>query len=107
MNTLQHPIHFLKLISLFTLLAFLISGCFAPAIIADSSSCQLVSKKLELVHFEEGSDALMQFASSDCHNAECLLFTLIGIPVIAATSFIVSGSIAKGNHKGLPLHGIA
>jgi hypothetical protein len=93
MNTLQHPIHFLKLISLFTLLAFLISGCFAPAIIADSSSCQLVSKKLELVHFEEGSDALMQFASSDCHNAECLLFTLIGIPVIAATSFIVSSSI--------------
>jgi hypothetical protein len=52
-----------------------------------------VSKKLKLVHFEEGSDALMQFASSDCHNAECLLFTLIGVPVIAATSFIVSGSI--------------
>ncbi|HEW97980.1 MAG: hypothetical protein DRR16_28730 [Candidatus Parabeggiatoa sp. nov. 3] len=94
MNTLQRPLHFLKRISLVTLLAFLINGCFAPAIVADRSGCQLVSKKLELVHFEEGSEVLMQIASSsDCHNAECLLFILIGVPVISATSFIVSGSI--------------
>ncbi len=93
MNTRQRSLHFLKLISLFTLLAFLISGCFAPAIVADRAACQLVTKKLELVHFEKGSEILMQIASSDCHHAECLLFLLIGLPVISATSFIVSGSI--------------
>jgi hypothetical protein len=93
MNTLQRPLHFFKRISLVTLLAFLINGCFAPAIVADRSGCQLVSKKLELVHFEAGSDVLRQIASSDCQNAECLLFILVGVSVISATSFIVSGSI--------------
>ncbi|HIE00787.1 MAG TPA: hypothetical protein EYP59_10955 [Thiotrichaceae bacterium] len=93
MNTLQRPFHFLKLISLFTLLAFLISGCFAPALVADRSGCQLLSQKLELVHFEEGTQVLMHISASDCDNAECLLFILIGLPVISATSFIVSGSI--------------
>jgi hypothetical protein len=98
MNTelMKAPVHFFKLFTVLALVIFFINGCFAPAIVADRSGCQLVTKKLELIHFEEGSAALMYIASSAssaCEEAECLLVILIGVPVVAASSLIVSGSI--------------
>jgi Gpi18-like mannosyltransferase len=92
----------LRAISLLTLLSFLIVGCFSPAIIAEKNqSCQLVTKKLELVLYEEGSQALtsgafleMLKASSEvCQTPECLLIIPLSVLAISVTSIIVSGSI--------------
>ncbi len=91
----------LRAISLLALLSFLIVGCFAPGIIAEKNqSCQLVTKKLELVLYEEGSQALtsgtflgMLESSEACQTPECLLIIPLSVLAISVTSIIVSGSI--------------
>ncbi|MDM8561896.1 hypothetical protein QUF54_00915 [Candidatus Marithioploca araucensis] len=91
----------LRAISLLALLSFLIVGCFSPAIIAEKNqSCQLVTKKLELVLYEEGSQILtsgafsgMLESSEVCQTPECLLIIPLSALAISVTSIIVSGSI--------------
>jgi hypothetical protein len=98
---IKHP-RALRTISLLALLSFLIVGCFSPAILVEKNqSCQLVTKKLELVLYKEGSQALtsgafleMLIASSEvCQTPECLLIIPLSVLAISVTSIIVSGSI--------------
>jgi len=89
-------------IIILVLLAFFIVGCFAPAIVTENNpTCQLVTRKLELVLlYEENSQALaeatlvgMSEASRMCQTAECLLIVPLSFFAISVTSVIVSGSI--------------
>ena len=65
----------------------------------NNAGCQLVTKKLELVVSEEGTQTLIEGSleglldSSNCHTPECLLLVPLGILAISVTSMIVSGSI--------------
>jgi len=91
----------LRALSLLTVLSFFIVGCFAPSIVAEKNqACQLVTKKLELVLYEEGSQALTEGAflgmlesPEACQTPECLLIIPLGALAISVTSIIVSGSI--------------
>ncbi len=88
-------------ISILVLLAFLMVGCFAPAIVTENNpTCQLVTRKLELVLYEENSQALaeatlvsMSEASKMCQTPECVLIVPLSFFAISVTSAIISGSI--------------
>jgi hypothetical protein len=91
---------------LIVLLAFLTVGCFSPAIIMENNvGCQLVTKKLELIVSEEGTQTLINASleglldSSNCHTPECLLLVPLGVLAISVTSMIVSGSIVVAGNS--------